>query len=140
MQSTFCACMRGRTKEKQPTGKLLSLRGALYHGDPAGQEKLRIELRATEIGGGISSLRTTISLTYLFYLRSTRATSYRVPSLSATPAFSKRAPSAPVGNTLFFLTDCSLMTADTAGSVDICFVNRNELVNHFKYQQNRIPF
>lgn len=67
--------MRGGTEEEQPTGKLLSLRGGFYHGDPAGKEKLRIELRATEIGGGISSLRTTISLTYLFYLHFARATS-----------------------------------------------------------------
>lgn len=34
------------------------------------KKELGIELRATGIGGGISSLRTTISLTYLFYLRS----------------------------------------------------------------------
>lgn len=68
------------TKEEQPTGKLLSLRGAFCHeGKREGRgegsyrsskEELGIELRATGIGGGISSLRTTISLTYLFYLRS----------------------------------------------------------------------
>lgn len=69
------------TKEEQPTGKLLSLRGAFYHGGRRGEggeqgsyrsskKELGIELRATGIGGGISSLRTTISLTYLFYLRS----------------------------------------------------------------------
>lgn len=28
VQNTFCACMHGGTEEEQPTGKLLSLRGA----------------------------------------------------------------------------------------------------------------
>lgn len=134
VQSTFCACMRSGTKEEeQPTGKLLSLRG-----DPptSTREKLWIELRATEIGGGISSLRTTISLTYLFYLCSTHATKSRIEECLVCLQFqpSQNVPCLHRGNAAFFLTDCSLMTTDTERSVDVCFVNRNKLAHRLKYQ------